>query len=321
MVQQDQEALVASAWDQLGDIRKANQMLRQAQLARQAAASMYKRHLDRVAGDGAYLQITGPVHGRVRVSNLTMRGEISASRLPVRAVSAAMRKMARPRGPLGRQLALSGAPQIVDRLNLPAGQAKAVTPAGPAQRPQGMVALDDISPAIQVAKMTPTAVHNVGGWIASAVISTTGGTLTEASAQPTTPAAPGGVAGLHTAVSAADHTLVNAGGTARRVPEASRARLAEPPRLQVAAAGICTADYRLERTRRRICSRCRQSAGATGISLGPDSVHGDAESFQRWQAVGAYVGTAAIQFSDPPPLAESPSLRRPATNCAQLDPS
>ena len=43
VVQAEQEALVASAWDQLGEINKANQLLRQAQLARGVSASMASR--------------------------------------------------------------------------------------------------------------------------------------------------------------------------------------------------------------------------------------------------------------------------------------
>src|SRR5262249_27102739 len=94
VVQRDQEALVASSFDQLGEIQKANQLLHQAQLARGASGSMERRHLASIASDGAYLQITAPVHTRVRFAlgdagALTLRGHIEKSRLPVRGVSAA----------------------------------------------------------------------------------------------------------------------------------------------------------------------------------------------------------------------------------------
>jgi hypothetical protein len=168
VVQRDQESMVASAWDQLGEIRKANQLLRQAQLARAASASMERRHLAAIADDGAYLQVTAPVHSRVRFAlggvTFTLRGHIAASRLPASAVSAPMRKLARPRGPLGRQLA-AGRPQLVDRLNLPASAGTtALTAAGPLQAPRGMVALDDVSADIQVAKMS-SAIPATVGWI------------------------------------------------------------------------------------------------------------------------------------------------------------
>jgi hypothetical protein len=183
VVQRDQEALVASAWDQLGEIRKANQLLRQAQLARGASASMLRRHLAMIAADGAYLQVTAPVHSRVRFMlggvTFTLRGHVAASRLPVRALSAPMRKLARPRGALGRQLS-AGKPQLVDRLNLPASAGPtALTAAGPVQLPSGMVALDDVSPNIQVAQMATAIPPNAPGWVTradSSVVSSSGGT-------------------------------------------------------------------------------------------------------------------------------------------------
>ena len=176
VVQADQEALVASAWDQLGEIRKANRMLRQAQLAREASASMSRRHLQNVAGDGEWLQITAPVHSRVLVSmagvTATMYGQVQSSRLPSGSLSSAMRKIARPGGPIGRQLK-AGVPQIVERLNMPAGSAPAALEvAGPVQPPKGMVALDDVSPEVQVRNMTAASVVSAGGWVlAGAVVS------------------------------------------------------------------------------------------------------------------------------------------------------
>lgn len=177
IVQRDQEALVASAWDQLGEIRKANQFLRQAQLAREISTSMSHRHLERVAGDGKWFQITVPLHSRVRVTlagvTATMHGHIQASRLPSGALSPAMRRISRPGGLIGRQLK-AGVPQIVDRLNMPAGSAlTALQVAGPPLPPRGMVALDDVSPDVQVKNMTATAVVSAGGWkLATAALPT-----------------------------------------------------------------------------------------------------------------------------------------------------
>jgi len=181
VVQRDQDALVASAWDQLGEINKANQLLRQAQLARAVSASMVGRHLAAAAGDGAYLQITAPVHSRVSFAlggvTFTLRGHVAASRLPVRALSAQMRKVARPRGPLGRQLTTAQTAQLVDRLNLPASSGTtALTAAGPRQAPRGMVALDDVEPDIQVAKMAGNIPATVAGWITTTELSSSGGT-------------------------------------------------------------------------------------------------------------------------------------------------
>jgi hypothetical protein len=174
VVQRDQEALAAAAWDQLGEINKANQLLRQAQLARAASVSMSRRHLAAVSDDGAYLQITAPVHGRVGVTlggrTLTLRSHVETSRLPVGALSGTMRKLARGRGPIGRQLPRG--PRLVDRLNLPADAGPAaLTAAGPLQPPRGMVALDDVSRDVdgardvQVGNMTSAISATAPGWI------------------------------------------------------------------------------------------------------------------------------------------------------------
>lgn len=167
VVRRDQEALIASAWDQLGEIRKANQLLRQAQLGRHVSASLGRRHLDSVASDGGYLQITTPVHGRVQLTagSATLRGAMEASLLPPSAMSPALRTLARPRGPLGRRLQAGVATPLVERLNLAAtGDARALRIVAPSHPPLGMIALDDVSPVLQVAQMTPAATRSAHGW-------------------------------------------------------------------------------------------------------------------------------------------------------------
>jgi len=191
VVQADADAMVASAWDQLGEIRKANQLLRQAQLAREVSASLDRRHLQTLPGDGTYLQVTSPLHSRVSLAlagaTATLYGHIQASRIPDAAVSPAMRKLARPRGPLGRQLAVTGPQQIVDRLNLTtASGPTAIVIAGPPKPPAGMVTLDDVSPAIQMVKMTPVALKGAPGWN-KAVLTTTVGTTLHADIEPHLP--------------------------------------------------------------------------------------------------------------------------------------
>jgi len=169
IVQRDQEALVASAWDQVGEIRKANQLVRQAQLARQVSLSMSQRHLDAVAVDGAYLQMTAPMHRRVRLNasvNLTLKGQIDASLLPAGAVSPALRRMARPRGPIGRQL--TATPRIVDRLNLPATAPNPLRVAGLAPQPVGMSVMEQAH-QIQSGVLTAS-----GGFKVAAVVKATG---------------------------------------------------------------------------------------------------------------------------------------------------
>lgn len=199
VVQDNADALVASAWDQLGEIRKANQLLRQAQFAREVASSINRRHLNTVSGDGNYLQITSPAHGRVSVTlsgiTATLSSQIGASRLPPGAVSSKFRSLARPRGPLGRQLAVRGPQQILERLNLPASSAvtsPATSPlivAAAENAPRGMVTLDAVSPAIQFAKINASILTTATGWKLTAMASAPAQVVTSVQDHDTTAAA------------------------------------------------------------------------------------------------------------------------------------
>ena len=173
VVQKNQEALVASAWEQLGQMREANRLRQQAQLARAVSASLANRHLQAVSSDGDFLQITAPMHSRVVLTggSATLRGSIDASSLPSGAVSAGMRKLARPRGPVGRQVG-PAAHQIVQRLNQPAGTPGALQVAGAVQPPRGMIALDAVVPpapgtpsTVDVGKMAGGNLNGAVGWM------------------------------------------------------------------------------------------------------------------------------------------------------------
>ena len=199
VVQANSDAMVAAAWSQIGEIRNANQLLRQSQLAREVSNSLSRRHLQTVSGDGVYLQITSPTHQRVSVtlsgSALTLSGHIMASRIPDTAVSAAMRRLARPRGPIGRQItaAKPASPQqIVDRLNIPPATTPTSGPtgivaSGPVKAPAGTVTLNSISPTIQVASMNSTLLSSASGWLKT--VSATAGGLAPATTTASQPVA------------------------------------------------------------------------------------------------------------------------------------
>ncbi|MGE5827758.1 MAG: hypothetical protein ACM30G_05250 [Micromonosporaceae bacterium] len=118
VVQQNQEQLMAAAWDQAGDLAYANRLLRQAQLARATAGGTRDKHLDGLSVDSA-VRLTEPVHGRVRVSSdggrpgpgvrSTLRASVKESVFPQAALSPPFRRALRPTGPLGRRL--PGEPQ------------------------------------------------------------------------------------------------------------------------------------------------------------------------------------------------------------------
>lgn len=143
VVQQRQEQLMAEAWAQAGAVREVNATLGRAQLARELGGVVMERRLERLPAD-ALLAVTQPVHARVTMAGGgTLEAELRASRLPAAAVSAAMRRLASPQGPLARRAAGTERPPL-DILAAVGRQAAAPPPATPA----GMVALVTSGPAL-----------------------------------------------------------------------------------------------------------------------------------------------------------------------------
>ena len=55
---------MAAAWEQVGEIQRANQLLRQAQVMRAAGQAIHRNSLDRLPL-GSLLQVTRAAHSRV----------------------------------------------------------------------------------------------------------------------------------------------------------------------------------------------------------------------------------------------------------------
>lgn len=102
VVQMDQEALMASAWNQVIGVEQANRALRLAQLAKHVSAALHARHLARF-DDASLISVTERVHPKVRdVPERTVWATVGVSSLPLAVTTGAFRRMVRPRGPVGR---------------------------------------------------------------------------------------------------------------------------------------------------------------------------------------------------------------------------
>jgi hypothetical protein len=112
VVEKDREALMQSAWAQVGAIEGANQQLRRAQLARFAGASLHRRHLQPLRY-GDLLQTTRRTQARISVEgSLTVHAQIEDSSVAPAAVTASFRRATRPLGPLARYTAGAGRAQL-----------------------------------------------------------------------------------------------------------------------------------------------------------------------------------------------------------------
>lgn len=218
-VRADSDSLVASAWDQFQQLRQANQRLRQFQLARVVAQTTLTRHINAVEGTGSFLQLTQPMHTRLRVTlgtTATVNALVTASRISAGAVVPAFRQMARRRGPLGRRLFAVSAPpsQFVERLNQVGGTPRALAIVAPLIAPAGTVLLDAVSPNTTTTMLTATAVAAAPGWTATAVTTTTTTTTTTGATRGGTSLASSAAVATGTSTAAAPALKAGTGVTA-----------------------------------------------------------------------------------------------------------
>ncbi|MGH9753788.1 MAG: hypothetical protein ACREA2_13495 [Blastocatellia bacterium] len=154
VVQAEQEELMASAWEQMGEIEQINQTRRQAQLARAVNLVYHAKHFSQFSEE-ALLKVVAPAQSRIVVeatgpeaigpndveARAMLSRMISQSAIPDRAVSAPLRRLASPRGAVSARFRQVEAPPIaiVAKLNT-------LTPIVPIQKQEaGLVMLDKVA--------------------------------------------------------------------------------------------------------------------------------------------------------------------------------
>ena len=113
VIKDQQESLMISAWDQLGDVEEANEKLRQAQIGIASSKSIYKR----LPQDEDLLQLAAPVFSKVQMDNrYTFQEHIQRSMVPLAICDPAFRRIQRPQGPIRkRQNATLNSQRLFDR--------------------------------------------------------------------------------------------------------------------------------------------------------------------------------------------------------------
>ena len=174
VVQAEQEQLLAGAWAQVDGVRAANERLRLAQLARELARRLYVRHISAV-DEQSGLEVTAPLHGRVRVGAATAGAQLAATAIADGALAPTWRRVARPLGTLGvrqgRPAAPTAAPEqgSLARMNTGALVIAPGPPAAPAASPAGAARrLGDLSAAFTAAHVAPEKLSTIqapGGFV------------------------------------------------------------------------------------------------------------------------------------------------------------
>lgn len=120
IVQARQEDMMAVVWEQFGEILRANQLLRQAQVAIAASERTVNRHFAALP-DAVLLGIAGPALARIlSAPGKTLRREIAQSCMPLAAFSGALRRIFRAHGPIERRSARRAYTSVPDVMPAPA---------------------------------------------------------------------------------------------------------------------------------------------------------------------------------------------------------
>jgi hypothetical protein len=146
VVQKNQEDYMLAAWEQIGDVLEANRRIRLAQLAREASAIWYDRHLRplvEVRPERAFA-LTAPLHRHVVTRGLTVQAHKKASLVQPAATSVAFRRAIRPGGRLVRSLPFDDT-RPLDSLLTRMDEDEEVSPAPPKQTPAEISTVDQIA--------------------------------------------------------------------------------------------------------------------------------------------------------------------------------
>ncbi len=174
VVQTEQQQLLAGAWAQVAGVLAANEQLRLAQLARELAQRLYMRHISAV-DEQSQLEITAPLHDRVRIGAVTAGAQLAATAIADGALAPAWRRISRPLGTLGVRQSRPAAPPATPapgslaRMNTGALAIAPGPPPPPSTTPAGAVQrLGDLSAAFAAAHVEPEQLHTIpapGGFV------------------------------------------------------------------------------------------------------------------------------------------------------------
>jgi hypothetical protein len=149
VVQENQEDYMEAAWEQIGDVLKANKQIRYGQFGIAASEALYKKHLieGNKADSSKTLMLTAPLQKRVMFNNATVFHNVRQSIVPNTVLSAPMRRIVRPRGriafhlqkqlPAGEKLRLES---VITKINK--GE---IIPVPPKAIPSALPAIDQVA--------------------------------------------------------------------------------------------------------------------------------------------------------------------------------
>jgi hypothetical protein len=137
VVQTERTALMASAWQQVDGVIKANQVLHQAQLARATLQQIFRAQFAKAQPE-TVMTLTSPLHSKLLASPRTIQATVRTSRVPERMLSGNFRRVTRPRRRMGTTPVTR--PALLTRVST--GDVAIVPPPKP---PDGMLSIETIT--------------------------------------------------------------------------------------------------------------------------------------------------------------------------------
>jgi hypothetical protein len=116
VVRQHADALLAGAWSQAEGLREANQQLKQWELSRELARSLWSRHAPAHSAD-SFLSFIAPIAARIRNGAVTVTQAVTVSTLAPGSLSAALRRLSRPGGAVVLRQGRQAAPSLMSRMS------------------------------------------------------------------------------------------------------------------------------------------------------------------------------------------------------------
>ena len=149
VVQENQENYMKAAWEQVGEVLKANEKFRGGQYSLAVSEVLYNTHLKAIIQKkpDKWLNFATPVHNRVISEGFTVFYQKKESTLTTAATSVNMRKLMRPRAKLMKRLPFTEkitSGNLITRLNQ-----GAVTAAPPKTTPETLQTPKDVSDAVK----------------------------------------------------------------------------------------------------------------------------------------------------------------------------
>jgi len=165
VIQENQEAYMAAAWDQVGDVLEANRRIRLAQMAAQSGKALHAKGPVAVqrSAEARVLMLAAPVSARIVSQGLTVRARMGQSPLGPALTSTAMRRALRPGGRSARKLGLTepaASAELVERVNV-----REITPAPPPPTPEKLLTPEVLGDAVDRSAPPGSPLDMIGRWL------------------------------------------------------------------------------------------------------------------------------------------------------------